>query len=141
MTIRRHLGKCIFLTAVVLLSGLGAYRYWRGLVRPYFSWLIERDDFNVGAKVVHEDKEWYLVYKLTDEKMAQMLKDDFRSENYTGWERFNGRRTLWWDQDVINGEEHEVWINRHCEATENNMICMFLEIDRRYLVLFYGRTN
>lgn len=140
MMVMRHRYKLIF-AAFILLGCLCYYWYRQGRVRPFFSWLTDRDDFSCHAELVYERKEWCLVYKLTNDKMLQMLKEDFSNEGYMGWKRFHGGWGLWLEQDVINGAEHEVWINQYWNATENSMICMFMEIDRCYLVLFYGRTN
>ena len=98
-------------------------------------------------KPFQEDPEWYKAYALTDEQMEKILSTHFKKQGYSEWEAFHDRYFLSANNPVyqLDGYATPTQVCYKDDGSykfdqEYNFIAMFVETERKRLILVYGIT-
>ena len=110
-----------------------------------FKWL-EKHFPNLGDPI-QEDLELYRVYALTDDQMEKFLSSHFNEEGYTDWEPYQNNKSLSLHTPVyqLSGQSTPIHVCYKNDGSykfdkKHNFIAMFIETERKRLVLVYGIT-
>ena len=95
---------------------------------------------------LQENPEWYRVYSLTDEQMDRILAMRFTEQGYSDWKLFVDRRfSLGRPSCQIDGHLTPTQVcykdnGSYKFNSSRNFIAMFVETERKRLILVYGIT-
>jgi hypothetical protein len=94
---------------------------------------------------LQENPEWHRIYPLTDEQVTKILSMDFKEQGYTGWKPYQGRQTLMDAAYHLDGYATPTQVCYKDDGSYKfdppwNTIAMFVETEKKRLVLVYGIT-
>lgn len=92
---------------------------------------------------LQEDNEWYRVYQLTDAQMATILSKRFLEQGYSEWQPFRERMTLGIKRPLyqLDGTVTPIQVCYKDGSTIPwNVIAIFVETEKKRLILLYGIT-
>jgi hypothetical protein len=96
---------------------------------------------------IQEDPELYKIYSLNDEHMTRLLSKNFHEQGYIGWEPYQDSVSLSLHEPVyrLNGQTTPIQVCYKNDGSykfnkQYNYIAMFVEMEKKRLVLVYGIT-
>ena len=94
---------------------------------------------------LQEDPEWYRVYSLTDEQMDRILAMRFTEQGYSDWKLFSQGFLLSHPSYQLDGYKTPTQVCYKDNGSYKfnppfNYIAMFVETERKRLILVYGIT-
>ncbi|MGN0845758.1 MAG: hypothetical protein ACI4RA_00045 [Kiritimatiellia bacterium] len=126
-----------FVAAVCALSGCAE----RDLVDVAFERIQNKYDVFRGHELLASSREWSKAYRVSDSDIEKIVNCDLGEFNYVGWERFRGRRSCGIEPSItVDGMRNHIIWNRMADSDAFDMEAVFLNVDEKVLILFYGRT-
>src|SRR5574344_2100890 len=108
-------------------------------IHKEFSWLLSEKKFLKQPSA--GEKNWYLIYNLSQEQLDDILKNDFKHYKYQGWKRYNGSCSIGNKESIrVKGYSNNVMVNLKKGSDSYNKIAMFIDLTEKKLILFYGIT-
>lgn len=94
-----------------------------------------------GREPLCSSKDWFKAYRIRDEDIATILKCDLGEFGYVGWERFNRCCSCGVGPVMeVDGERKFIMWNRMSDSDCFDMEAVFVNVDEKILILFFGRT-
>ena len=94
---------------------------------------------------LQENQEWYRVYSLTDEQVTRILAMRFTEQGYSDWKPFTQGQSFSNPNYNLDGSKTPIQVCYKDDGSYKfdvtyNFIAIFLETERKRLVLVYGIT-
>lgn len=94
-----------------------------------------------GREKLSSSKDWFKAYRVADDDIVKILRCDLAEFGYAGWECYRGRRSCGIDPSIkVDGIRNRVMWNRTSDSDDFDMEAIFVDMDAKCLILFYGRT-
>lgn len=149
---RRHMNKLVSLLLIVagLFGGLFMLILKTGrddMVETAFRQIIEDMAEIRGRNPDTVSRDWAWAYRIDGLAVEAIMGRDFASHGYVGWQPFRRRKSCSPSPSSehggpldVDGFRHRVMWNRTADSDDYDMEAMFVDVDEKVLVLYYGRT-
>lgn len=105
-----------------------------------FRWLIDSHYGDDGWLMEQGATNWYVKFRLSQECLAEIRASDFKERGFIGWKKFYGT-TILYGGYVLNGSLDNLLVNEKAGSDDFNRIRMYIDVEKRYLILEYGVTS
>ena len=105
-----------------------------------FKWLIDSYRGEERWVMINQERNWHVVYRLTDEDIMKIRAEEFREQGFLGWKQFSGKIILYGGY-VLDGDRENIVVNEKVGSNKYNGIRIYIEFDKRNLILEYGITS
>lgn len=131
MILNKFYVRCVMLWVAVSCGGC------RDSVVSEFSWLL---DGYISAKVAtRECRNWYRVFKITEQEKIILLTTDFTDQHFEPWTPFRTAMTFP-DGYSVDGSKRMVMQMRKENSDDFDGVYVLLDVERNEIVLVWGRT-
>lgn len=125
--------------AVTMLTLFGCSR--RDAVDVAFHDVMKRYEVFRNHTLLCSSRDWFRAYRVDEADIEGLLGCDLSDFGYVGWERFQGRRSCGVGPALrVDGIRNHVMWNRTFDSDDFDMEAVFLDLDAKILILYYGRT-
>lgn len=127
-------------SVVLVLTGLVCC-YRQDAVDTAFAPIQNKYSIFRGREPLCSSKDWFKAYRVADDDIVKILRCDLAEFGYAGWECYRGRRSCGIDPSIkVDGIRNRVMWNRTSDSDDFDMEAIFVDMDAKCLILFYGRT-
>lgn len=110
-----------------------------GLAGIEFKWFDELG-LTLGPPIA-EDPDWFYAYDLSDSKIKNLLANDLSKYGYTGWRDYTRNSLLGTGPSYrLDSKAHKIKVNYVAGSDNQDQVAIFINLSKKELVLFYGRT-
>ena len=110
-----------------------------GLAGIEFKWFDELG-LTLGSPI-SEDPDWFYAYDLSDSQMKKLLANDLSKYGYTGWRDYTRNSLLGTGPSYrLDSKAHKIKVNYVAGSDNQDQVAIFINLSKKELVLFYGRT-
>ena len=92
-----------------------------------FKWLVESHCPEERWTLVHQEKDWNVIYRLPDEDMVKIRSDEFIEQGFRGWKKFSGMAILYGGY-VLDGDRGNIVVNEKDGSNEHNGIRVYKKL-------------